>query len=251
MNWFKKISSVTFIPAGTHGVAQPMNLLDLSSDLLQFAIKNQVVSGRDNSVDVDGDWDWVSGLGIINFYLTDDATIEDVKRVVDAYNESQAGQVYIQVGRQEKSGMMAGDVVRLNVVKNTTSDREEVPEINMANANAYKIMQVLKRFGLNIEDIDNGCIDVDDYLGARQLMTDQTLKEHEQKFDMNRDWDQMMGTYQEPEPWEQSEPEEPTPENVHGPDFDLNRMNQYLSRLDGIAQWTIDNDLPDRRICWS
>ena len=171
MNWFKKIAfkktaSVTFSIEGTYNVAQPMDLLTISSDLINFIFYVKKLKGLkityDSIAPDTSSSDYSAPTGIINFYLSDPRlNIEFVKSLISDYNEYKDPFIALDVLREEKSGVSKYNVIRINVVKNETTDIEKLPELNVSNSNAIALLTLLSHYGtpVNIDDL-SGSIDV-------------------------------------------------------------------------------------------
>ena len=183
----------------------------------------------------------------------------EVAALVKAYNDHKAGAVVVEMGPTETSASSGGPVVRLQVTRNETTEYEKVPEINMANANAAMVLEMLAKHGLPVSPDDlAGEFSVDDYWTAKGLITEEAMRAQERPPSTEKGMDAFQRALgvdvPEPEgplsPWEQKEREEeqgrgPT---VHDQGMTLERVQRYFSGLDQVAQWIHDNQLPDRII---
>lgn len=256
MNWYKKANfnkraSVTFSPEGIHKMAQPMTVLDLCHELSSFGWYTAKIFRQGQGVNMesfqpDGD-SWNKYEGIINLYVPtthyhyDEITnkgerIEipvkqqlsegQVTALVKEFNDHMIGQVVLGEPKEELSNMTGGVVYRIPVIENHTKDIEQVPEMNLANGTAKVLLEILARHGLNVVPSEYaGEFDVDDYIGARQLMSDKILEQHTR----------------------------PAVDDGKMFDFgiDMNRINAYLDGLDQIAVWIKKNNLPDQKIVFA
>ena len=164
MNWFKKIASVTFSIADTDKVSQPMNLLDICSDISNF-IYYEAKIGKDTGIKFDhiepdtSRSQFDAPLGYINFYLhKTNVDIEYIKRAIEMYNQSRMGKIKIAVHQEDQSGVRKGNVIRLEVIENDTVNYEEIPDMNLSNENARALLKLLG---------DEGVSNVSDELGGQ------------------------------------------------------------------------------------
>jgi len=166
MNWFKKIASVTFSISDSHKIAQPMDLMNIASDLVEFVFFVKGLKGLniryDHIVPDMSSSDISAPKGIINFYLSDPRlTLDFVKMLVNDYNKHKDPHIALEVLKEEKSGIMKYNVVRINVVKNDTIEFEHLPEFNIANSNAIALLTLLSHYGMPVKDESVGDLDVD------------------------------------------------------------------------------------------
>ena len=169
MNWFKKtasVTSVTFSISDSHKIAQPMDLMNISSDLVEFIFFVKGLKGLnikyDHIVPDMSSSNMSAPKGIINFYLSDPRlTLDFVKMLIDDYNQYKDPDIVLEVLKEEKSGIMKFNVVRINVVKNDTFKLERLPEFNIANSNAIALLTLLSHFGMPVQDQSVGDLDVD------------------------------------------------------------------------------------------
>jgi len=155
MNWFKKIASVTFWIEDSDKISQPMNLLDICSDISNF-IYYEAKIGKDTGIRFDhiepdtSRSQFDAPMGYINFYLhKTNIDIEYIKRVIDMYNKSRMGKIKIMVHQEEQSRARKGNVIRLEVIENDTVNYEEVPDINLSNENARALLKLLGDEGIS------------------------------------------------------------------------------------------------------
>lgn len=251
MNWYKKAkfdkrASVSFWPAGSDKISQPMTVSDICNEMIRYGwyvgkIFREGQGMYHDTISPDGD-DYFEHLGIINIYVpesfsarTDEGEFyrenipvqqrlneKQVQTLVKEFNDHMAGLVVLGDPKEDMSS--GGRVVyRVQVLENSTKDLEQVPEMNMANSNAKAILEILAQHGLNVTPSEYaGAFSVDEYLGARQLMIDETLEQHER-----------------PETEES---------NMFGFGLSLDKINAYLDGLDQLAAWIRQNNLPDQKI---
>lgn len=286
---FDKRASVTFSPAESHRIAQPKNLISIGGDLVEFAIKSGMSGLKWDDIDPDGN-DFDKLLGTLNFYIPqkkgtydegsgkttwqdippdDRISAKEVRSLVDAFNRDKAGEVILQVGPTEMSNSRKTPVVRIKVVENKTGEYEQLPELNIAHANARMILQMLAEHGLPVDA--NGLVgefSIDDYWTARSLLSQEAkqYRERPSSEDLNKGMESIYratGIEPEPEqeppqnPWEAQERERDQEEQEKGPKvkvidpgMTLERIDRYLSGIDEIAQWIHDNGLPNRNISY-
>ena len=264
MNWYRrqKTAGVTFSPSGSGKMAQPMMLLDICSDLYSFGYRDiDILDGTGvgwNFIEPDGDSDYTGPLGTINIYMPiyrqiqdkktgewrkaaipeiDQLTPKKISDLVNAYNEKQGGELVLKLKDIEQSGSRDVNVARVEVVANETVNREEIPEISLANANANNLLQLLAQHGLPVSPEEYaGSFSALDYIGARQLMTQEAITGYERESYEHQDRDN-----------------EGNPVGPHITEFGLSadRLETYLKILDGMAAWIMSKDLPDKSISFA
>lgn len=265
MNWYRKIASkikiasVTFSPSGSYKMSQPMDMLGIASDMLQFGhyqsdlLKDTGVMMND--ITPDGDYHF-QPTGVMNFYIpifktvdnpkydqeqgwTDDnemyirqaipenlqMTEQRIRQFVDGYNQHKMGDVVAQFDRMDISNMSGKAVARINVVENKTTEIEPIPEVQMANGNYFEVAKLLKKHGVPIEPEEyGGQFTVDEYIGARQLMQDSEIEKHTRP------------EYQEG--------------NMYDAGLPFEQIEDYFTRLDQMAAWIQKSQLPDQTIAF-
>lgn len=248
MNWYKKASfyrraSIDFFPDGVEKISEPMNVLDITHDMRDYAWYKgkQFSEGQGihmETIAPDGDSAFQSN-GTINIYVPDSKWNEDrqyteipeherlsqeqVKSLVKGYNSYKDGMVVLGYPELQTSNMTGGPVYRVPVLKNQTSTLDRIPRLNVANANARVILEILQFHGLPVNPDDySGEFDALDYIGARQLMSNETLE----RFQRERTQDGNM--------WDAG--------------LDVGRINAYMDGLDQIATWMQKNQLPNQTI---
>ena len=253
MNWYKQSSlhkkaSVTFWPSGTDKISEPLILLDICHEITQYGwyVGKIFRQGQAMSMDMvepsqDSSFDAPTGIidifvptkrhitdPISGKYAWEDIPVderfseEQAQLLINGFNEHKAGSVVLGPPQEELSP--GGTIVyKTEVLENNTVDLERIPEINLANDNAKSLLEILQKHGLDVMPSEYaGSFNVDDYLGARQLMIDDTLKQ-----------------YERPESQEG---------NMIGFGLNLNRIQAYLDGLDQIANWIKSNNLPKQEI---
>lgn len=104
-------------------------------------------------ITTDGDWDWKSNNGTINFYLGGiipakrDEYINHVGELLKAN-----GGTILEDVKIDKSGVYDSDVARF-VIDFDPTPPEDVPQLNWANGNAERILQDILGYNVSIWDI--------------------------------------------------------------------------------------------------
>lgn len=170
MNWylryltaglFKK-ASITFVLEGSHKIAQPMDLLNLCSDFTNFIyyrgkLANDRFRPGMTDIEPDGSSDYSGPTGTINVYVKHNDEISEYPKAIKAWIADKAQEGYqIECNMQpEQSRSRHGQVFRVNIIKNPSTEYPRIPEINMSNANAYAMLRLL---GLATGDSMEDCV---------------------------------------------------------------------------------------------
>lgn len=253
MNWYKKsslnkVASVDFFLEGIEKISKPMTVLDICNDLSEFGhyTGNNFNEGQGmhmDSISPDGDsaFNWT---GTINIYVPDNRSVSDpdsewgyrredipeeemlkeeqVKALIKGYNGYKHG-IVLGYPTKDVSNMTGKDVYRVPVIRNETQNIDQIPSLNVSNANAEAFLRLLKHHGLNVDAEEYaGSFGVEDYIGARQLMSDDSIKQFQ------RD------TVHEG--------------NMFSAGLTLNMIKRYLQVLDQMVSWAYKNDLPVKEI---
>tara|TARA_B100000614_G_scaffold262903_1_gene299959 strand:- start:118581 stop:119501 length:921 start_codon:yes stop_codon:yes gene_type:complete len=186
MNWYriltarvKKIASVTFFVNDSHKIAQPKDLLGLSSELANFfyynsksnepkraaPTMNDIVPDTSHS-DFDGhtgtinvypnprkigpqnmDWQKVYELSPEELRASGgeyyENSLTDMMPVIDEWIQNKQDEGYAISKRMDKSNMTDGPVLRLDIKDNPSAEYPEIPEVNLSNINAYAMFRML------------------------------------------------------------------------------------------------------------
>ena len=199
MNWFKKIASVTFWIDDTDKISQPMNLLDICEDIKNFIYYEAKIGENTgiifDSIEPDTSRSEYDGpLGYINFYLYNtNVDISYVEEAINMYNASRFNKIKIAVRGEDESGVRKGNVIRLEVIENNTVNFEQIPIMNLSNANARILLYLLRNEGvsnisddlmgqININELKNAIMDIESNDFVLQTYTrDTTIDQEEGK----------------------------------------------------------------------
>ena len=170
MNWYKKIriASVTFSVEGSNEIAQPLHSLDVCHELINFIWYKLGVGGKTglkmNNIEPDtSETSYNDPLGRINIYMTPETSEEEIRYIIDQYNQYKAGDIKLKFLGISESGIGRGPTARIIISENKTTEMEELPEMNVANGNAFAIIQMLANEGLNIDPNEyGGVINIDE-----------------------------------------------------------------------------------------
>jgi len=158
MNWYKIAryvsATVNFDIDGSHQIAQPMTLGDITYNMLTFAGYELKVKVQHNSFEVDTSRsDYFGYTGYINFYLWPELGMDEKTaiNVVKRYAEKNSHRFEIKIEGYNKSNMYKTDVLRIAVTKNETQNYQELPSMNLANGNAMALLTVLRDRGVAVD----------------------------------------------------------------------------------------------------
>jgi len=142
-----KTASVTFSIMDSYKISQPKTLGDIGYELRDWAHKNvpkelQLPSWE--AIAADGDYHF-EYEGVLNWYVPPEVDMQEVSPYIMKAISEELSPMGIVVGsiRQDKSNSMNANVWRLDITQNDTKDIEKLPELNVANANAAKLLQSL------------------------------------------------------------------------------------------------------------
>jgi len=193
MSWYKRIKTagVTFSIQGSLDIGQPMMVSRIASELLRFISKLFPDIGSSlgyNDVDIDGLED--SPLGTINIYMRDDVWGKQmIQRIIDGFNQEMAGEIVVRYRTIDQSKMYGVPTIRIDVIKNDTVNREQLPEFHIHQANAYALLKLLQSEGLPVnpdqEMAGQFQIDQLDQVIDKILSNEYMIKSYEQS-DENR-----------------------------------------------------------------
>ena len=240
MNWYKrtnlKLASVSFWINGTDKIAKPMTRLDICHDLANFVFYKlsigQKLGIRWNDIDPDASSGSVfSPTGNINIYLKN-ASIKDgiIKGIVEQYNQYRYESIKLKFLMINKSGLNSNlNTARILVEENKTTELQEIPEFNVANANSDALIQLLSNEGMGQLDPYNGELDIN------------LLKTTIQNIEQNN---YIMQPYTQPSTVEQME---------NGSTFidygrSYEQLKGYIDMLKNMINYIEQNNLPDKKI---
>lgn len=144
---FNKIASYTFYIKGSDRIAQPKNVQDIARTMEMWADKNipqNLFAQISHKIAEDGFNE--SPTGTINWYLSNEADPNQIAQYIKQVGREMLSPIGIAIGniRNETSQMFKVPVVRVDVIKNFTTSRQQLPNLNIANVNAEALFQVLK-----------------------------------------------------------------------------------------------------------
>ena len=162
MKWYQlyklsalKMASITFSLQDSHKIAQPMTLMNLSSDLVnsiwyKYKLTGPHFSPYTTDADIDGKSSFEDTTGVINFYVKANPNCpnpdpQDYAKAIDTWiaDKQEDGFIIERGQNPEKSKLLEVPVFRIKVIQNPTSELEELPYLNMAEANAYAMLTLL------------------------------------------------------------------------------------------------------------
>lgn len=157
-NWYrqalKKSASITFAPADSYKIAQPMLVDDIGYDILNFIYRKKILNTKPvyHHISGDGESQWWL-LGILNFYedQTSGLTPQKVQEIVKAYNQEKQGVIALKIVGHDVSQSRGVPTTRVQVVENKTDQYERVPELNISNVHAYQFLRFLQDLGLPVD----------------------------------------------------------------------------------------------------
>ena len=170
MNWYKraninKLASVTFWVEGSDQITQPMTKLDICQDLAQFIFYGinlgQKLGFQWDDIDPDvSSGDVFASTGQFNIYLRNKNIKSGiVENILNQYNEHKQ-LIELKLLEINKSGIKPDlNTARVIIVRNDTANLESLPEMNVANANANAIIQLLSNEGMGQLDPYGGTLD--------------------------------------------------------------------------------------------
>lgn len=240
MNWYKrtnlKIASVSFWISGTDKISKPMTKLDICHDLADFIFYKldigQKLGLRWNDIDPDASsGDVFSPTGNINIYLRNSA-IKDgiIQGLIEQYNQYRFESIKLRFLMINKSGLNQNlNTARIMVEENKTSELQEIPEFNVANANSFALIQLLSNEGMGPLDPYGGELDIN------------SLKKAIQNIEQNNF---VMHPYTQPITTEQGE---------NGATFidygrSYDQLRGYIDMLKNMINYIEQNNLPDKKI---
>ena len=239
MNWYKKAfykqSSVTFWIEGADKITQPMNKLEVCSDLSKFIIYEMKIGQKLGIGWQDVDPDMSSGTvfaptGQINIYLKNPNIKSGIiENIVDQYNSNRTGLIKLKFLEINKSGARDINVARVLVEENNTTNLEKLPEINIANANSVALIQLLQNEGMSNLDPYGGTLNIDELKAAIKNIEDN---------------DFTINTYTQ-EPTEEKTPGQAAMYD-HGRSY--SQLSSYIDRLKNMISYIEENNLPVKKI---
>jgi hypothetical protein len=240
MNWYKKanhkkIASVTFWVEGTDKISQPMNKLDICNNLYRFIYNNglseQLGLGFD-AVDPDASSGNVFGPdGPISIYLGNpNVRGETIQNIINKYNEDMAGMIKLRFLEINKSGARRDtNVARILIEENNTTNFEEIPEMNVSNANARALLELLSNEGME------GLSGDDEGIGGTLNVAE--LKNTINNIEQNN---YVLNTYTQ-EPTMEKEEGKPT---MYDGGRSYEQLSRYINGLKEIINYIEKNNLP-------
>jgi len=215
MNWYKKTkySSISFWIEGSDKISQPMHALDVCGDIHKFiwyvlGIGEEMGLGYNDIEPDTSETDYNDPLGRINVYINPNIKEKSMKYIVNQYNQHRLGDIKLDFLGINKSGARNSDVARIKISENNTTQFEEIPEMNMANGNAFAVFQMLANEGLPINPSEYaGEINIDQLeiiinkLGQEEYLMQPYIKEPTEEegeggakmYDGGRDYDRLKG----------------------------------------------------------
>ena len=219
MNWFKKIASVTFQPVDAYKMSQPMDEYEIASDF-DFFVRDLVKQDEYMRNAISDPVDVGVRDDVITLRTRQPLDDKYVSYIADMYEKKMNGDVgfgfCIYVPDQE--------AVYFEIDVNKTLEREEIPQMNLANSNAAALMEFLKKNGLVFEgESYDGSFNVQAYQSARSNNSSYDSQLREEETDGN------------------------------STDFGLGpeQFERYLTELDRMCSWIQSNNLPDQTITFS
>lgn len=285
----QKFASVTFSPAESEKIAQPKTLSNIATMLLRFGHSRgffaQNSMGYDDispDSDAKGNYTGDNFLGTINLYMhnrffeaTDPTeekghwqvlppenriTPNKVRRLVEAFN---ADNVDIHLSEESlnfgTSRLRNIPVARIVVDRNDTQGYTDVPELNVANAAAKQLLEMLKFLGLRINgDNYTGSFSIDEYRQIRSKVNPQILEKFSLPLSTGQEAQQRLNqdlgiSEEENEDfsWDIEREGEQTGPQVVDFGVDTNRLSRYLVALDNMWTWMNRSQTPNRQIFFS
>jgi len=246
INWYKKSSfnkraSVDFFLSGVDKISKPMTVLDICNEMLKYGSytgknfnEGQGIHIETISPDGNDSFNWT---GTINIYVPDSRSGDDgwqdipeeerlkedqVKDLVKGYNSYKQG-IVLGYPTKDVSNMTGGNVYRIQVIRNETKDLEQIPTLNVSNMNASAFLKLLKFHGIDVDAEEySGSFSGEEYIGARQLMSDDTLKQFQRDAESEG--------------------------NMYQGQLSLGMLRRYMEVLDSMVEWAQRNDIPVQEI---
>lgn len=238
MNWLKKIASVTFRLEQSERIAQPKTISGLGNDLYTWAVKHAPsyyfpdqgrVMIESDGLDVD------TFIGTINWYILKPEYSKDVPMYMSQWirEELLPHGIEAKVGKLERSRMYPDNLVqRLHILKNSTIEYPNVPEMNLNNKNAKMMFNVL---GI-LKNPYQGVMDLQQLLALIHSVSDEAIEQFTRSDQTGGKMD-MFG--QEVE----------MGNNAFSPGINAQDIREYLQRLEGIVQYGLKNGF--KKLVWN
>ena len=163
--------------------------------------------------------------------------------IVGSYNARREGVIKLQPVKRELSNLFKCPVIRVQVVENHTVDYPRVPELNLANDNAYQLLHYLQDQGLPVDPNEpSGRISID---AIKFVLSDKSPPSPEPYAgDMSPATIQVMRQLQDGD----SPINESKAINCSRPI--TQRFPGYMAKLKEMADFIDRNQLPDRNIIY-
>ena len=143
--------------------------------------------------------------------------------------------------------------VRVDVISNDTGEIAEIPQMNISNANAHQLLNMLSTFGIEVDPQEaSGSFPADSYVLARQLIGKEAIQDFTRPYEESRGMGGLMqdlGVSEDPDSYEQEQ--EPSGPNVYSFGLGADRISDYLVELDKMVAWLDQNQVPDRTIIFA
>jgi len=269
MSWFRKhiralasfvkSASVTFYVSGTHKIAQPKDMMDLSHHLLhwadqQNAPRNLMSHGYESIVPDGTDFDKYTGT--INWYIdqsqTESSDLDLAKwyaqrwldeemqplGIMGSIREVNPSGMYVERKPSEGQEAQPINVIRIEIAENASTEIEQIPELNVSN-NTAAILTTMLGLG-EPEKVD--------LLGAETYTSSSGevgIDEMEQRARSALTRGNISEFTREPE---QYRPEEGGPTHYFS-GMSADRLTEMLSRLIDMCQWARKNGFD--KIYWA